>query len=95
MLARPIIILLVLLIGVIFNACQSKNKPSGTHTAAPESNDFYQEIISYSGIDFEHTIGDDHLSTLVESVGGGAASWITTRTAFTSGTSALVIILKI
>ena len=71
--ARPIPIILVLLIGVIFNACQSKNRPAGSHTAAPESDDFYQEILEYSGIDFVHTIGDDHLSNLVESVGGGAA----------------------
>ncbi len=70
---RTIPIILVLLMGVLFIACQSKNGSSGSQFAAPESDDFYQEIISYSGIDFVHTIGDDHLSNLVESVGGGAA----------------------
>ena len=70
---RNIPIILVLLHGFFFMACQSGNKPSGSNTTAPESEDFYQEILKYSGIDFVHTIGDDHLSNLVESVGGGAA----------------------
>ena len=36
------------------------------------SEDFYQDITEYSGVDFTHTIGDNHLSNIVESVGGGA-----------------------
>ena len=69
----------MLLPGVMLFACQSKNNPSSTdentHGLAPPpaTDDFYQEIIRYSGIDFTHTIGDEHLSNLVESVGGGAA----------------------
>lgn len=39
----------------------------------PEGEDFYLDISEYAGIDFKHSIGDHHLSNLVESVGGGAA----------------------
>jgi hypothetical protein len=35
--------------------------------------DFYQDITANSGIDFRHTIGDEELSNIVETVGGGAA----------------------
>ena len=64
--------------GITLFGCQSNNKSSTTITEQtefalpPESDDFFQEIIKYSGIDFTHTIGDEHLSNLVESVGGGA-----------------------
>ena len=78
--SREILLSIIIFIpGFIFFACQSKNKPSSTTEKSPESvlppetDHYYQEIIRYSGIDFTHTIGDDHLSNLVESVGGGAA----------------------
>ena len=69
---------LILLAGVFLIACNSNKKPSsetkkgdGIITTS-SSDDFFQELIEFSGIDFTHTIGDDHLSNLVESVGGGA-----------------------
>ena len=58
------------------NACNGNKTPSqkSTVSALPPSNeDFYQDITANSGIDFVHTIGDDHLDNIVESVGGGAA----------------------
>ncbi|MCK5134951.1 MAG: CRTAC1 family protein [Bacteroidales bacterium] len=70
--------IILFIAGVIFFACQSKNnstssaEKAGGSALPPETDDYYQEIIKYSGIDFTHTIGDDHLSNLVESVGGGA-----------------------
>ena len=76
---RIIISLFVLISGVIFFACQSGNKPSSINgekplsALPPETDDYFQEIIKYSGIDFIRTIGDEHLSNLVESDGGGAA----------------------
>jgi hypothetical protein len=65
---------------IIFVSCTSGNKNS------PEDNnsmvslpapgeDFFLDVTHASGINFRHTIGDHHLSNLVESVGGGAA-WI-------------------
>lgn len=41
----------------------------------PRGTDFFLDITEASGINFTHTIGDHHLSNLVESVGGGAA-WL-------------------
>ena len=78
MMSRLILSVPVFILAVIFFSCQSKDKPSSSTkktpeiTLPPETDDYYQEIIRYSGIDFIHTIGDDHLSNLVESVGGGA-----------------------
>ncbi|UCG27356.1 MAG: CRTAC1 family protein [Bacteroidales bacterium] len=78
--ARLVLSIVVFVPGVIFlNSCQSKNESSSStgntseFELPPETDDYYQDIINYSGIDFVHTIGDDHLSNLVESVGGGAA----------------------
>lgn len=39
----------------------------------PKSEYFFLDITEYSGIDFIHTIGDEELSNLIESDGGGAA----------------------
>ncbi|MCK5705656.1 MAG: CRTAC1 family protein, partial [Cyclobacteriaceae bacterium] len=39
----------------------------------PAGEDFYLDITKSSGIDFVHSIGDDHLTNIIESVGGGAA----------------------
>ncbi len=39
----------------------------------PPGDDYFLDITVFSGVDFKHTIGDHHLSNLVESVGGGAA----------------------
>ncbi len=37
------------------------------------SSDYYQEIAEEVGLDFVHSIGSDHMTNIVESVGGGAA----------------------
>ncbi|MEA3478365.1 MAG: CRTAC1 family protein [Bacteroidota bacterium] len=77
--SRLIIGTLILIWGILFIACQSKDQSSSSTkkmseiSLPPESDDFYQEIIKYSGIDFKRTFGDEHLSNLVESDGGGAA----------------------
>lgn len=69
---------LILLIGIIISSCNSENKSSISTTGQndlslpPENEDYFQDIIEYSGIDFVRTIGDEHLSNLVESDGGGA-----------------------
>lgn len=39
----------------------------------PPGDDFFLDVTHSSGIDFEHSIGDDHLTNIIESVGGGAA----------------------
>ncbi len=59
-------------------ACQSGNdKGSKGKQAAgfvPEaSGDFFQKVSPQTGVDFKHSIGDEHLDNLVETVGGGAA----------------------
>ena len=67
----------ILLLSIILAmACTSDKKSSqkASRSSLPEANnDFFQDITDYSGIDFIHSIGDDHLSNIVESVGGGAA----------------------
>ena len=62
----------ILGLAFLFFACQSGADTSKS-ALPPATDDYFQDIISHSGIDFVHTIGDDHLSNLVESVGGGAA----------------------
>ena len=70
------IFVVILVFGVVLNSCNSGSKSSEStkqDLALPAANDdYYQEVIKFSGIDFTHTIGDEHLSNLVESVGGGA-----------------------
>jgi hypothetical protein len=76
---RIIKIISVFILVVILFACQSKNKPSSLTDKTsgselpPATDDFYQEIIRYTGIDFIHSIGDDELTNIVESSGGGAS----------------------
>ncbi len=71
-----IIYVVILVFGFILNGCNSGNKSSESakqDLVLPAANDdYFQEVIKFSGIDFTHTIGDEHLSNLVESVGGGA-----------------------
>jgi len=60
---------------LMLNACQSNEKSSdkvSSNILPAEDENFYQDISEYVGIDFMHSIGDGHLSNLVESVGGGA-----------------------
>jgi hypothetical protein len=59
------------------SGCQSpRNNTGDTRTvtaSVPEDNgDFIQKISPDNGIDFKHSIGDQHLDNLVETVGGGA-----------------------
>ena len=61
---------------LILNGCQSKKKSTdkaSSNTLPAEDENYYQEITRYSGIDFVHSIGDDHLSNIVESNAGGAS----------------------
>ena len=67
---------LIILVGF---GCQSKveNTESArsefNQPLPPKGDDFYVDITRSSGIDFLHSIGDDHLTNIIESVGGGAA----------------------
>jgi hypothetical protein len=59
-------------------ACQSRHNTSGStqkpSASVPAANkDYFQEIGKEIGIDFVHSIGDNELSNIIESVGGGAA----------------------
>jgi len=73
-------IVAIALLLVLF-ACNSDNKNSGSTNEAflqpipPVGEDFFLDITKSSGIDFQHSIGDDHLTNIIESVGGGAA-WL-------------------
>ena len=71
-----VVFILILVSGIVFNGCNSGSKTSDSSKedlVLPAANDdYFQEVIKFSGIDFTHTIGDEHLSNLVESVGGGA-----------------------
>jgi len=64
---------------IVLSACTSGNRNSNKNAgedgiALPEpGKDYFMDITQYSGVNFKHTIGDHHLSNLVESVGGGAA----------------------
>ncbi len=67
-------ILFLFLILVIACTSDKKSSKEPASLSLPEANnDFFQDITDYSGIDFIHSIGDDHLSNIIESVGGGAA----------------------
>jgi len=77
--SKIIIIISVLVQVIVLFSCQSKNKSSSVTEKTPVSalppatDEYYQDITSYSGINFVHSIGDDELSNIVESSGGGAA----------------------
>lgn len=71
--------LIVLMILLIFSGCGQRNKPSSVSakqsaSSVPASNgDFFQEIDKEIGLDFVHSIGDDDLTNIIQSDGGGAA----------------------
>ena len=64
---------------VLTSGCQPGNQSGSDQekdiaTALPPASEYaFLDISAASGINFRHTIGDHHLSNLVESVGGGAA----------------------
>ncbi len=67
--------LIVALVGAMAG-CDKAQSTTDQHSPLTElpavGNDFYQNIIEATGIAFRHSIGDDELTNLVESVGGGA-----------------------
>jgi hypothetical protein len=72
-------LLLYAIFFLFFTGCNKNKKPAdatGTSSSIelpPAGEDFFLDITEASGINFTHSIGDHHLSNLVESVGGGAA----------------------
>jgi enediyne biosynthesis protein E4 len=58
---------------LILWGCQSDNKSKPAANAPPANADYFQEIGKQIGLDFVHSIGDDELTNIIESVGGGAA----------------------
>jgi enediyne biosynthesis protein E4 len=74
--AKPLPLAWVIIL--LLASCTSANKNSPDNQLAVVSlpdpgEDFFLDITEFSGIHFRHSIGDHHLSNLVESVGGGAA----------------------
>jgi enediyne biosynthesis protein E4 len=69
-------VLLFVMLLIMFG-CQSDNRSSGSKkpaaTLPPANSDYFQEISKQIGLDFVHSIGDDELTNIIESVGGGAA----------------------
>lgn len=65
---------LILLISLVLllPGCKTCTKKSSVSVPAANG-DFYQDIAHEIGLDFAHTIGDEHLDNIIESVGGGAA----------------------
>ncbi len=65
----------LILIIVAGSGCNTDNNENPANPAIAElpeiSTDFYQNITAFTGITFKHSIGDNELSNLVESVGGG------------------------
>jgi hypothetical protein len=67
-----------LIILLAFYACQNSEKNAVSENPflepiPPAGEDFYLNVTKSSGINFKHSIGDDHLTNIIESVGGGAA----------------------
>jgi len=72
---RPLVLASIIILSL--SGCQSprnnKENTQATTASVPEDNgDFIQKISPDNGIDFKHSIGDEHLDNLVETVGGGA-----------------------
>ncbi|MDX1636342.1 MAG: CRTAC1 family protein [Balneolaceae bacterium] len=71
--------LLFVAVGSLLMGCTREIEPRSTTGNSPvpelppEGEDFFLDITEYSGIDFRHTIGDEELSNIIESDGGGAA----------------------
>lgn len=51
----------------------TENQNTFLQPAPPPGEDYFVDVTHSSGINFKHSIGDDHLSNIIESVGGGAA----------------------
>ena len=74
-----LLLLIVLFPLLILSNCQIEaNRDSIINSSElpplpPEGDFYFHDITTSSGVDFKHTIGDEHLSNLIETVGGGAA----------------------
>lgn len=63
-------------LSLLLYGCNHKNsdKPQQFIKKAPiATNDYFQEIGQKIGLDFVHSIGDDQMTNIIQSVGGGAA----------------------
>jgi enediyne biosynthesis protein E4 len=69
-----LLIILLMLIGCqgIINPSSWTKKPP-VLSVPPANGDFFQETGSEIGLDFVHSIGDEDMNNIIESVGGGAA----------------------
>ena len=71
--------LVLLMVLVCLYGCRQGNKPAAESVdqfaaSVPAANDdFFQEIGQEIGLDFVHSIGDDDLTNIIQSDGGGAA----------------------
>lgn len=68
-------LLLIALAGILVTGCRSGNShssDSGKLSAPAANNDYFQEISREIGLDFTHSIGDDDLTNIIYSTGGGA-----------------------
>jgi len=68
----------ILIVALTFFSCRSGEKNVEAENpflepTPPSGEDFYLNVTKSSGINFKHSIGDDHLTNIIESVGGGAA----------------------
>ncbi len=75
----PVPVLFMAVLSIAMYSCHSDKGSSATKEKAkkadlpPSNGELFQTITKEAGIDFVRTIGDAHLSNLVESDGGGAA----------------------
>jgi len=65
--------LLIAVISVILAGGCGSDKRQSELKAPPPDDDYFQEIALDTGLDFIHSIGDNHLDNIVESSGGGVA----------------------
>ncbi|MBK8881581.1 MAG: CRTAC1 family protein [Bacteroidales bacterium] len=69
----------VLIILVLLSACQhnskkaSKDKNQSEIKLPAADGDYFQEIGLAAGLDFIHSVGEEHLNNIIESSGGGAS----------------------
>ncbi len=68
------LLLLILFMPSCKNGHKSGDASQASSVSVPPANkEYFQEISKEIGIDFVHSIGDNDLSNIIESVGGGAA----------------------
>ncbi len=65
-----------LLLIIAIQSCKGPSSGGGkksAHNAPAANEDYLQDIAQQIGLDFVHSIGDEHMENIIESVGGGAA----------------------